>query len=329
MLFASQAQAADPQALFDKGVADMEAGRFETACPAIEESYTLDPRPGTLFTLAECESKRGRIATALRHYDDYLAAYGALNRDQRAKQGDRERICRAQQEALAAKVPELTLVLPPNAPPGTEVTRDGVLLDKLDLGIPKRVDPGEHVIVTRAPGHPPSTARTTLAIGERKGIALVVLEPAPEVPAATPKLNEAPAAQGTSWRLGVGIAGVGVGAALLATGIVSTVEVLGVNNDPNFVKYKMLNASSFDVCATAQTDHVNTGLAASVISLCSKLSTFEKLEGVAYTSAAVFTGLGLYFLLTARPPATQPATSLVVAPRVGPGLAGASAALHF
>ncbi len=325
ILLASPARAADPQALFDKGVADMQAGRFDTGCLAIEESYRIDPRPGTLFTLAECETKRGRIATALRHYDDYLAAYGALSPDKRRKQGDREKICRAQREALSSTVPELTLALPANAPPGTVVMRDGVVVDKVDLGVPIRVDPGDHVIVTRAPGRPASTERVRLAVGERRGIALVVLEPAPVVPVAAP----ADAQEGTNWRFGVGIASVSVGAALLATGIASTVEVLGVDNDPNFVKYEMFNGSSPNMCVTAQTDHINTGLASDVTSLCSKRSTFEKVEPVAYASAAVFTGLGIYFLATSRPAAKQTATTLIVAPSVGRGLAGASAALRF
>ena len=53
------------KALFDRGVEQLEAGHFNRACPAIEKSYQLDPRPGTLFTLAECEAKRGRLATAV------------------------------------------------------------------------------------------------------------------------------------------------------------------------------------------------------------------------------------------------------------------------
>jgi len=327
MLLASPARAADPQALFDKGVADMQAGRFDTGCLAIEESYRIDPRPGTLFTLAECETKRGRIATALRHYDDYLAAYGALSPDKKRKQGDREKICRAEREALSSTVPELTLALPANAPPGTVVMRDGVVVDKLDLGVPIRVDPGDHVIVTRAPGRPASTERVRLAVGERRGIALVVLEPAAPVPVAAPA--PADAQQGTSWRLVVGIAGVSAGAALLATGIASTVEVIGVDGDSNFQKYEMIQSKSPDVCVTAQSDQLNPGLAQSVLSLCSKRSTFEKVEPVAYASAAVLTGLGIYFLVTSRPAAKQTATTLVVAPSVGPGLAGASAALRF
>src|SRR6185436_16083319 len=47
-LFASPVIAAElAQALFDRGVADMDAGRLDRACRAIEESYKLEPLPGT------------------------------------------------------------------------------------------------------------------------------------------------------------------------------------------------------------------------------------------------------------------------------------------
>jgi len=50
------------EALFNKGVGDMEAGNYQSACPALAESNRLDPRAGTLFALAECEAKIGTPA---------------------------------------------------------------------------------------------------------------------------------------------------------------------------------------------------------------------------------------------------------------------------
>src|SRR5580704_16022315 len=82
----------DAAVLFDRGVADLEAGRYDAACPAIEQSYKLDPRPGTLFALAECEMKRGHLGAAAARYDQYLALYPTLSADKRAKQGDREKM---------------------------------------------------------------------------------------------------------------------------------------------------------------------------------------------------------------------------------------------
>src|SRR4051812_5323242 len=88
----SPALAQDPaaaEALFNKGVTEMQAGHFDVACPAISESQRLDPRPGTLFTLAECEAKSGKIATALVHYDDYLHAAEGLPAAQKKRHAER------------------------------------------------------------------------------------------------------------------------------------------------------------------------------------------------------------------------------------------------
>src|SRR5580658_10162383 len=106
---------------FSYGLAEMLAGRYATGCPAIEASYKLDPRPGTLFTLAECENKRGRVATAVARYVDYLSAYARLTSEQQQKQGKREQTAQSQKAALEPQVPRLTLSLPPGAPAGVVV----------------------------------------------------------------------------------------------------------------------------------------------------------------------------------------------------------------
>src|SRR4051812_33487281 len=78
-------------ALFKRGVTAMKAGDLETACPAIAESQRLDPHAGTLFTLAECENRRGHVATAVVHYASYLGQVGSLPPDQRLKHEERRK----------------------------------------------------------------------------------------------------------------------------------------------------------------------------------------------------------------------------------------------
>jgi len=168
-------------------MAAMEARRYEEACPAIEESYKLDPRPGTLFTLAECEAGWGRIATAVRRYDDYLTLYAALTPEKQKKQGEREQIAREQKAKLSPLVPELTLNMPPGAPRGTIVTRDGAPVAESALGVPMPVDPGEHVIVVQAPGGTASEQRVTIEKGDKKGLLLEIrVLPLPDPQATIP-----------------------------------------------------------------------------------------------------------------------------------------------
>jgi tetratricopeptide (TPR) repeat protein len=77
------------EALFDRGVEEMKAGRYEKGCPALAESYRIDPRPGALFTLAECENKRGKIATAVARYEEYLRLVATLAPAQIERQRER------------------------------------------------------------------------------------------------------------------------------------------------------------------------------------------------------------------------------------------------
>jgi hypothetical protein len=173
---------ATAEALFSRGMADMDAGRYETGCKAIAESQRLDPRPGTLFTLAVCETQWGKIATAASHYGDYLSLYERLTPDQKARQKTRPKEAKAQREALLPLVPELTVVLPPGAPAGTVVKRNGAVMADAALGIGLPVDPGEHVVTTQVPGGPVGEQRITLGKGEKKQLTLEV-KPALEVEA--------------------------------------------------------------------------------------------------------------------------------------------------
>lgn len=167
--------AADPaEVLFDRGVAEMEAGRYEEACPPIEQSYRLDPRVGTLFTLAECEAKRGHIATAVTRYEEYLKEHGKLPRDKKSKQGDRAQIARRQVDLFRPQIPQLTLVLPPGAPDDLRVLCDGAPVDRSTLGAALPLDPGAHVITTSAPQHTSSEVRLKLARGQQLRLELTV-----------------------------------------------------------------------------------------------------------------------------------------------------------
>jgi len=161
-------------ALFERGVSDMEAKRYGTACPAIAASYRLDPRPGALFTLAECERLAGRVATAATLYKDYIEHFSRMTPAQQVAQLGREKHSMAQQAALAPLIPRLKLVLPAAAPEGTTVKRNGVVLLAPTLGVALPIDPGEHTITTQTPGGAEVEKRISIALGEEKVLILDV-----------------------------------------------------------------------------------------------------------------------------------------------------------
>lgn len=181
LLASSPAAAQDiatAEALFDRGLADMKAGRYETGCKAIGESQRLDPRAGTLFTLATCEAEWGHIATAFSRFGDYLALYEALPADKKSLQGERPAVAAEQRRTLGPDIPKLTLSLAKGAPPGLVVKRDGEVVGEAALGVALPVDPGEHVLTIVAPNGASSERRITLAKRENKDITLE-LAPAP------------------------------------------------------------------------------------------------------------------------------------------------------
>jgi hypothetical protein len=206
MIPAAAAGKESAEAAFDRGLADMEAGRYETGCPALAESFRLDPKPGALFTQATCEARWGKLATAVAHYEEFLQRVAALPPAERARHEGREEAARAQLAELSPRVPRLTLVLPPSAPRGTAVTLDGTPLDAARLGAEMPVDPGEHTITTRAPGRP---AHALKVVADAGRAARVVLTVPPEPATATPAPSRRPLAYAAG---GLGVAGLLVGA---------------------------------------------------------------------------------------------------------------------
>ncbi len=160
------------ETMFQKGVSDMEANRLDAACPEIAESLRLDPRAGTLFTLAECYAKAGRTASAVARYQDYLDQYTRMTPDQQSKQSDRPQVSQRQIATLTPGMPLLTLRLPAGAPAGTEVKRDGIVLSGPSLGTPLHVDPGQHVVTAQPPGGGVASQTIVMRPAERKDVVL-------------------------------------------------------------------------------------------------------------------------------------------------------------
>lgn len=173
---ASAQDIASAEVLFEKGKTDMLAGRYDTGCKAIAESQRLDPRAGTLFTLATCERLWGHIATAASRYTDYLAVYERLPPEKKADPIQLGRFKEATEwrEKLLPDIPQLTLSLPEGVPPGTVVKRDGEVVGAASLGVSLPVDPGEHTITTQVPGGAAREQRITMARGEKRQVTLEI-----------------------------------------------------------------------------------------------------------------------------------------------------------
>jgi len=223
LLFPAEAGAqeiAAAETLFDRGLADMKAGKYETGCGAIAESNRLDPRPGTLFTLATCEAEWGHVATAVTRFGDYLALYETLPKEKQANQGERPRVAAETRARLLPDVPQLALSLPGDAPAGTVVKRNGQVVAAAALGVSLPIDPGDYLVTTQAPNGPVRERRVTVGKGDKKQITLEIAGPAGGPGAAGTGSPTAPAGTGPSGRrMAVYLTGAAGALGLVAGGV--------------------------------------------------------------------------------------------------------------
>jgi hypothetical protein len=257
----AKAQDATSRALFDKGVADMEARRFDTACPELEESLRMNRLPGTTFTLAECYAKAGKSASAVARYQEYLDLYSKLPSDQQQKQEDRPQVSRSQIGALTPSVPTLTIRLPQGAPAGTTVKRDDVVLGGPSLGVALPVDPGSHTITSQAPGSIPFTQTITLAPSEKKDITVTVTNAVGGDQAGRSDVNQP--GRGKAQRIaGFVIAGVGAAGLLMGaiTGGLTLAKKSTISDNCNVDTKVCKNQTGLDAVDSAHT----TGLISTV-----------------------------------------------------------------
>ena len=157
LLAASPATAQPPapspaESLFEEGLQDMRAGHYDAGCPRLAESYRLDPLPGALFTLADCEAAWGRTATALEHYQTFIQVLTTMAAARRDCFAERRSIALAKMAALAGIVPELTVDVGAGAAAGTVVKRNGVVVDRAAYGVGRKVDPGDYVVTAELDG---------------------------------------------------------------------------------------------------------------------------------------------------------------------------------
>jgi hypothetical protein len=214
-------------ALFNQGLKEMLAGDCAHGCPRIAESYRLDPRPGTLFTLAECDARWGRTASAVALYAGFLRSVERMPTAAREKQADRVTIATSQVQQLTPHVPSVVLTLPPNTPRGTTVRQDDMVIGEPALGIPLPIDPGEHVIRVQIPSGAVREQRFRIQDDQRLDIAVEL--PTAEQPATAPLAASStpPSNRTLAYAIGgFGVAAVAVGAVtgLMTMSRKSTIE---------------------------------------------------------------------------------------------------------
>jgi len=289
------------EALFEAGRQAATRGDWATACPKFAESERLDPAPGTLLNLADCEEHLGHLAAA---WDAWHEALSSL-----APGDDRVGPVRKRAAALDARIPRLTVRLAADAPPGASVHRDSLELGAASLGVPLPVDPGPHVVRVDAPGREPASTSVTLAEGESRVLdvsagAAIATEPtaaqlappapAPPLPAAEapPPAPAHPVLRTTGFVLGIaGLASLAAGGVTGALALAQKSTVQAHCPEP-----RGCDQTGFDA---AQNGH-----------------TFATVSDVTFVAGGVLLAAGAALVLL-NPARSAPTTGWLVAPAPG------------
>jgi len=281
----AHAQEAAADALFDSARSALAKGDFERACEQFRASDKLDPAPGTELNLADCEEKRGRLASA---WELFRTVEEKLSPND-----ERLPVAHARALALQPRVPHLILSLAPGAPPSSTVRARGVELGAATFGLPLPMDPGAYELVVSAPGFAPRTFSLRLAMAENRTLSVTPGAPIKEaVPAGS--APQAASSSGGINRRRLGFALGGVGIAGLGVGAIAGALMLGK-------KSAVSDGCNPDKSCT------NAGLAAA-----HSARTLEVVSNVGWVMGAAALGAGAYFLLSGDTNST-PSTTLAVA----------------
>ncbi len=172
------------EALFAAGKQRLAYSDYAAACSLFAQSYLIVPATGSLLALALCHERQGKLASALREYEE------ALERSHDEQRGDREEAARAQIARLKQRVSTLTLRL--EEPELRLIVRvNGELVPPARIGKALPMDGGFLLVEAEAEGK--ITWRTGLTIAE-SGEALTVSIPlmSPGAASAAPLIVDPP-----------------------------------------------------------------------------------------------------------------------------------------
>jgi hypothetical protein len=152
---------AEAESLFREGRRAAEVGNYDTACQKFDASRKLDPAPGTLLNLADCEETRGQLTRA---WHDFLALADML-----PELDERKGVALERARNLERTMPKLRVRLTASSTPA-RVIRDDVELGDTTLGVALPVDPGKHVVVVSQDGFRDRTYAVEVSRGEEKDV---------------------------------------------------------------------------------------------------------------------------------------------------------------
>jgi hypothetical protein len=302
--------------LFDEGRSLLAAGKVTEACRKLEESWRLDPLPGTILNLAVCHEQEGRTASAVA---EFRQARALAERDHRE---DRLSLADQHLHAIEGKVSSLVVVVGADADrPDLTISRDGTAVGRTVWGSRMPMDPGEHMVEASAPNKKPWKAIVRVAPdGDVQTVTLKALEDVEAVPVAPPPppavrapspqpAPDVPTDHGMSTRKIIGLASVAAGIVGIGVGTYFGLQAIGDHGNS---------------AATCQT----TPCSGQSKSLTSRAGTEADTSTVAFAAGLAALGVGA-FLWIGDSSGRSDKPSVGVLPSLSPGRGGLDLAGRF
>ncbi len=201
------AQVPAAEALFRSARDAADQGDWVSACDRFQESYRLEPAPGTILNLARCREQLGQVASAWKSYEEVA---------QRLPENDK-RVAFAKKKAadLEPRVPHVTFHSS-YAGKGLVLLVDGVVYENATLGVALPFDPGALEVVVQAPDHQENRTELLLEEGQNEDYQLEVGELQLKEASGSPQLvKKSVNSSSKKWAY----ASIGVGSAGLLTAI--------------------------------------------------------------------------------------------------------------
>jgi hypothetical protein len=208
-----QTSAKRAEELFNKALELSDAKKYAEACPLLAASQRLDPTPGTLFALADCEVETKKYASAVTHFKEYLREFDGMKPDLRKRHDQRANAAKAQIKRLEPQLSTLKLTFAGGIPSGTTVQKDGEEFSANSVDTPMPVDPGEHSFVINLADQQAVEQKVDVSAGGTATLLVIV----PRVEQGGPVVIT-PISKGPSKRQMVAVGILGAGAAGLAFG---------------------------------------------------------------------------------------------------------------
>lgn len=286
----SPALADDADDLFAKGNAAFEVEKYEEALTSYQAAWKLAKSYELAAIMGQAEMRLGKYRDAAEHFA-YSLEHFAADGDAELKKNTETSLVEVKKELATVRLKTTT--------PDVTITVDGAPLPAASLGKDLFLAQGSHVFEASAPGHR-STRRTMEVKGGEDESIFMNLTPGED-----PGTKRSPI---PAYVLaGVGVAGIAVGAALVATAEGKKGEALKLHDEIGSAAQCQLQSVKCKALreATAATDALGNGGVAAFV--------FGGLAGAA---------AGAYFLLPARKPAAGGGARAAVVPVFGPGTAG-------